>query len=584
MKKYILLGVSFAAGLLTLASCSQSLLDIPKKGVVAYEAFYDGSDESAESAITSAYQAGIKCMNLADMDFSHWNIAPANFVLRNAPSDDCYYGSGGPGDHIFGLEINEYRPSFGSNSTVIVADYKAFYQWIYNCNLVIENFDPTTSANIARNVAEARVLRALAHMHLALYWGNPPKIDHIIAADDHPTNCDHAELLDWIAQECEEASASLPSRGSKTNRDLAVRLTKEAAWATEGKALVYNGKYSEAKTVLKKVIDSGMYDLVPGDQMWYIHHSSGDCSPEKVFEFNYVHNVNLGFTGGHTHGQRANSCTWRDLKKIPMPFIQINDGWGGGGNPSKSFVEAIMANEPNSYRRKAWLISYEELLTEFDYKLDADPAEGLKADKDMTKEEKLMDPRRGLSATAYYGNVGWFMIKYMPLETERPDENDVHKNDNNTPVMRYAEVLLLYAEACAQLGETSGDGLTALNKVASRAGAPTYASLSLDNVKKEKRFEMFMEGCRWPDLVRWGDAATVLKDQGKEVPSFTDPFDPAKGIPHSAVIDYSNAYYNTEYGFKTGKNEVMPYPLGEIQLNPWDEETGVGIKQNPNWN
>ena len=591
MKTNILLGISFAAGLLTLASCDQSLLDIPKKGVVAYEAFYDGSEESAESAITAAYQAGIKCMNMADMDFSHWNIAPANFVLRNAPSDDCYYGSGGPGDHVFGLEINEYRPSFGSNSTVIVADYKAFYQWIYNCNLVIENFDPSTSSSIARNVAEARVLRALAHLHLAIYWGNPPKIDHIIAADDHPVNCDHAELLDWIAQECEEASASLPSRGSKTNRDLAVRLTKEAAWATEGKALVYNTKYSEAKTVLKKVIDSGMYDLVPGDQMWNIHHSSGDCSPEKVFEFNYVHNVNLSFFGGHTHGQRANSCTWRDLKKIPMPFIQINDGWGGGGNPSKSFVDAIMANEPDSYRRKAWLISYEELLSEYPYTFGEDKefeyqgaTYNLKADEDMTKEEKLMDPRRGLSASSYYGNIGWFMIKYMPLETERPDANDVHKNDNNTPVMRYAEVLLLYAEACAQLGETSGDGLTALNKVASRAGAPTYSALSMANVKKEKRFEMFMEGCRWPDLVRWGDAATVLKDQGKEVPSFTDPFNPAKGIPHSAVIDYSNAYYNSEYGFKAGKNEVMPYPLGEIQLNPWDEETGTGIKQNPNWN
>ena len=574
MKKYIFLGISFAAGLLTLASCNQSLLDIPKKGVVAYESFYDGSEESAESAITSAYQAGIKCMNLADMDFSHWNIAPANFVLRNAPSDDCYYGSGSPGDHIFGLEINEYRPSFGSNSTVIVADYKAFYQFIYNCNLVIENFDPSTSSNIARNVAEARVLRALAHLHLAIYWGNPPKIDHIIAADAHPSNCDHAELLDWIAQECEEASASLPSRGSKNNRDLAVRLTREAAWAIEGKALVFNAKYNEAKTVLKKVIDSGMFELVPGDQMWNIHHASGDCSPEKVFEFNYVHNVNLGFTGGHTHGQRANSCTWRDLKKIPMPFIQINDGWGGGGNPSKSFVDAIMANEPDSYRRKAWLISYEELLTEYEYTFDDDAT--------MTKEEKLMDPRRGLSATAYYGNVGWFMIKYMPLETERPDPNDVHKNDNNTPVMRYAEVLLLYAEACAQTNDPSG--LTYLNMVAERAGAPTYDALTMPNVKKEKRFEMFMEGCRWADLVRWGDAATVLKDQGKEVPSFVDPFDPEKGIPHEAVIDYSSAYYNTDYGFKAGKNEVMPYPLGEIQLNPWNEETQEGIKQNPNWN
>ncbi len=316
-----------------------------------------------------------------------------------------------------------------------------------------------------------------------------------------------------------------------------------------------------------------MFELVPGKEMWRMFHASGDCSTESVFEFNYVHNVNLGFAGGHTHGQRANSCTWRDLKKIPMPFIQINDGWGGGGNPSKSFVEAIMQNEPNSYRRKAWLISYEELLTDYEYTFEDD--------KTMTKEQKLMDPRRGLSASSYFGNVGWFMIKYMPLETERPDPNDVHKNDNNTPVMRYAEVLLLYAEACAQTGDNSG--LTYLNMVAERAGAPTYSTLTMENVKKEKRFEMFMEGTRFADLVRWGDAATVLKDQGKEVPSFVDPFDPEKGIPHQAVVDYSTAYYNTTYGFQAGKNELMPYPLGELQLNAYNEETGEGIKQNPGW-
>ena len=118
--------------------------------------------------------------------------------------------------------------------------------------------------------------------------------------------------------------------------------------------------------------------------------------------------------------------------------------------------------------------------------------------------------------------------------------------------------------------------------VAERAGAPTYSACTLDNVKKEKRFELYMEGYRFLDLVRWGDAATVLKDQGKEVPSFTDLF--VEGShPHEAKIDLSNAYYNKEYGFKANKNEVMPYPFGELQLNPYNEDEGVGLKQNPGW-
>ena len=585
MKKYIIIGISLATALFTLASCNQGLLDIPKKGVVAYESFYDGSPESAESAVLNAYQAGIKCINLG-APFSPHVIAPAFFVLSNAPSDDSYYGSGGEGDHVFGLEINEYRNSFGPNSDVITTQYKGFYQFIYACNLVIDNFDPAAGGTIAKNVAEARVLRAFAHLQLAIYWGNPPKVDQILPADARPVNCDHAELLAWVAKECEEAAAALPSRSGKTDKNMAVRLTKEAALAFAGKALVYAGKYAEAKTDLKKVMDSGNYDLVPGEDMWNMFHRAGDGSPEKVFEFNYVDNVNLNGLGGFRHFQRSQSCFWRDLRKLPMPFFQLNNAWGGGGNPSESFVNAITANEPNSFRRKAWLISYKELLTDYEYLLDEEDTvwEGVtyhvKADKDMTEAEKLLDPRRGLTASAYFGNVGWFLKKYAPLETEL-NLNSKDGNDMNTVIMRYAEVLLLYAEACAQLGENGGDGLAALNKVASRAGAPTYTTLTLDNVKKEKRFEMFMEGTRWADLVRWGDAATVLKDQYKEIPSFKDPFDPATGTPHSAVVFISDT--RTDYGFKAGKNEVMPYPLGEMQLNSWDEETQTGIKQNPGW-
>lgn len=152
-------------------------------------------------------------------------------------------------------------------------------------------------------------------------------------------------------------------------------------------------------------------------------------------------------------------------------------------------------------------------------------------------------------------------------------------NDNNTVIMRYAEVLLHYAEACAQTNECAS-GLSALNKVAERAGAPTYTACTLENVKQEKRFELYMEGYRWADLVRWGDAATVLKEQGKVVPNFVDLFE--EGVhPHEAqVVPVS---YNTTYGFKAGKNELMPFPFGELPLNAFNEETGEGITQNPGW-
>ena len=566
MKKTIIFGISLGAALLAFSSCSQSLLEIPQKGVVAYEDFYNGSEESAESATLSAYAAGIKAHNLGAA-FSPHVIAPSYFVLTNAPSDDIYYGSGSAGDHVFGLEINEYRGTFGSNSDVIANDYKGFYQFIYACNLVIDNFEYGKSAQVDKNISEARVLRALAHLHLATFWGTPPLVDHIIGGDARPTNSDNAELLAWIIKELDESAAYLPSRTSMNDKNGAIRLTKEAAWALEGKAQVQAKDYNGAKTTLKKVIDSGKFDLVPGTEMRNIFHRAGDGSCEKVFEFNYVDNVNLSAFGGFRHFQRNASCWWRDLKSLPDQVIQVI-GWGGGGNPSKSFVDAIMKHEPDSYRRHAWVISYEELLSEFPHGGDK-----------MTPEERLKDPNRGLSVRAYYGNIGWFTYKFAPYKSDLIT-NSGTDTDNNTVIMRYAEVLLLYAEACAQTGDSSG--LTYLNKVAERAGAPTYSSLTMENVKQEKRFELFMEGYRFPDLVRWGDAATVLKDQGKEVPSFIDLFVDGEH-PHEAQIDLSGAYYNTTYGFKAGKNEVMPFPFGELQLNPYNEETGEGLKQNPGW-
>lgn len=567
MKKNIISGIATLAALAAFSSCNPNLLEIPQKGVVAYETFYDGSEESAESAALNAYAAGVKCYNLGAF-FSPHTIAPSYYVLTNAPSDDIYFGSGSPGDHVFGLEINEYRPSFGSNSDIITNDYKGFYQFIYACNLLIDNFESGKSAKIDRNIAEARVLRALAHLHLATFWGSAPLVDHILGGGARPTNTPNEELLDWIVNEFKEAAEALPSRAGKEDSAGSIRLTKEAAWALMGKAQVQAKDYAGAKATLKKVIESGKFDLVPGSEMRNIFHRAGDGSCEKVFEFNYVDNENISAFDGFRHFQRNMSCFWRDLKSLPDQVIQ-NIGWGGGGNPSQSFVDAIMANEPDSWRRRAWIISYEELISEFSYGGDT-----------MTPEERLMDEKRGISSISYYGNCGWFLYKFVPYQSDLIT-NSGTDCDNNTVIMRYAEVLLLYAEACAQTGDPAG--LAALNAVQTRAGAPLSTACTMDEVKKEKRFELFMEGYRFPDLVRWGDAATVLKEQGKEVPSFTDPFDAKKGIPHSAVIDLSNAYYNTSYGFKAGKNELMPFPFGELQLNPWDEETGTGIKQNPGW-
>ncbi|MBQ0044162.1 MAG: RagB/SusD family nutrient uptake outer membrane protein, partial [Bacteroidales bacterium] len=140
---------------------------------------------------------------------------------------------------------------------------------------------------------------------------------------------------------------------------------------------------------------------------------------------------------------------------------------------------------------------------------------------------------------------------------------------------RYAEVLLLYAEACAMTNDN--DGLQYLNAIQDRAGAPR-TSLTMENVKKEKMFEMYQEGVRYEDLVRWGDAVKELGANGSYVPNFQDEFWLSNETkPHHAVLNEADAYYNgSNCGFKAGKNELMPYPFGELSINE-------NIEQNPGW-
>ena len=139
----------------------------------------------------------------------------------------------------------------------------------------------------------------------------------------------------------------------------------------------------------------------------------------------------------------------------------------------------------------------------------------------------------------------------------------------------------MYAECCAQTGTDLAKGLEVLNSIQQRAGSKTISSeLTLAAVKKEKMLEMWLEGCRFQDLIRWGDT-NELADNGKYYPSFTD--EKALGISdkHIGILDESDANWceqlYKEVGFKKGKHELFPFPFAELAVNP-------NIKQNPGYN
>ena len=606
MKKNIILGITGAIALLSLTACDQKLLDIPQKGVVAYEGFYT-DDASAEAALTAVYAQFISVLNdQGGKNNPGWN------VVTNACGDELYWGGGKKdGSSAGGQEMNEFRNTYDSTISHIKTVYKALYSLIYKCNLVIDNFYGEDGSLCdtpvkKRCVAEARVLRAWAHFNLACYWGTPPLVDHVLPGDARPTNCDHQVLMDWVIAEYKAALPDLEPRKGKNDKPGAWKITTGNCLALLGKAQVFNKDWAGAKESLKKVIDSGNYALAPTSDLWALFHVAGDGNEEKVLEANYVYNEAFGSYGdGKFSYQRNEALFFRNIKCWPAVLIDFDsDGWGNNCAPTKKFMDAIMAHEPNSARRKTWFASYEEFLTDYPYKLqaseeDVPDADGkkhkvsYKADSDMTKDEKLMDYRRGLECNKYdetYANYGYYFMKLKPWQ-EDVIPNRPKVTEENRIVMRYAEVLLLYAEACA-MGGDDGSGLKALNEVATRAGAPTYSSLTMENVKQEKWFELSWEGTRFLDLVRWGDAAKELAFKVDDLmPYLHDDFyvhdskgKKTTGRPHKAVIYYHDDGWKAKGGgFVTGKHELYPFPFDVIQLNPWDEEKGVGLKQNPGW-
>ena len=604
MKKYIIIGLSVALAVFTSTSCNQELLNIPQKGVVAYEDFYK-TDEDAQAALVAAYGSFIKLINDQGSNNPAWN------VVVNACGDELYWGGGKKDGSSSGAQdMNEFRNTYDSTIPHIRVVYKDLYSLIYKCNLVTDNFwgenGELCDSDIKKKcVAEARAIRAWAHFTLATFWGTPPLVDHVLNGDARPTNCDHQVLMDWVINEFKEAIPNLTPRNGKNDVAGAYRMTTGAAYAFLGKAQVFNKDWAGAKESLKKVIDSGNYDLVPTKDIWNLFHMAGDGNEEKILDMNYMYNQGISFGEWKYHFQRNQALFMRNIKKYPSVLIQAGDGWGNNVSPTKPFMDAIMAHEPNSARRKAWFVSYEEFLTEFEYPLgessiDVPDENGkkvkttFKADADMTKEEKLMDFRRGLNCEKYdetYANYGYYFFKLLPWASDLIP-NSATVTQENRIIMRYAEVLLLYAEACAMSGETSGPGLDALNKVATRAGAPTYSSLTMDNVKQEKWFELAWEGVRFWDLVRWGDAPKALAFKAHDkTPYLGDEFYVAgskgkktTGKPHKARINFiDDGWAAKGGGWQSGKHELLPFPFDVIQLNPWDEEKGVGLKQNPGW-
>ena len=589
--------LAVAVGSMALTSCEDQL-DIEQKGVTTTDKFYK-TDVDAEAALAAAYE-GFMCNVVGRQpDMGGPGIYTPYKIITNMCGDDVLYASGNYGDHEFSGMLNEFR--YDTEAEVPRFQYSGIYLSVYTCNLITDNFkDPDTPVK-KRVVAEARVLRALDYFLLANLWGTPPFVTSVLAGDALPYNCDkdpenpisHEDLILWVAKECEEAAADLDERKSTADVDGAVRVTKGFAWALAGKAYLFAGKYDQAKANLKKVIDSGKYALVPGDRYMDNFHIEGDGNEEKVFEINFEYNAGKSGWGGmiqRSSWMEANAWNWRAGNFVTSPnkvYCGGLDGWGGLGVP-QWFGDEFFANDGHSYRFDATLKHIDDAVYNMEY-IDESINNMSLEEKKASKQIGISDPTQGL-----YGNSFWLAFKQVIRAADTGGK--VYGDNirlNNYIIMRYAEVLLNYAEACIQTGDAA-TAKTVINQIQQRAGSKTIsASVDMEVLKREKSYELWLESCRWFDIMRWNDQTALarLEKVGTDVPHLFDklfrtPSSSDRSVKWENGSEANSRFYTVssseakdkgfDVGFKKGKHELFPFPQTVMDKNP-------NLEQNPGW-
>lgn len=583
MKKFIF--PLLACALLVANSC-ESMLDIPQKGVVSYENFY-ATDEDAAAALASMYANYIG--NVASTE----GIDNPEQVMLNYAADDIMAAGGNPKDH----EPFRYFCEFtydNANGTLKQA-YQRYCFAIYHANLVISNFtnenkaqaEPKhTSAFTAQAVAEARVMRAYLHLMLAMSWNRPPIIDRLQEGDDLPANAEsQAQVLEWVIAECEKAisSGSLPDRNGTGDKDATARMSVGFARFVAGKAAMFNNDAATAKKYLGDLINSGDYALIPSEEYWTNFHIAGDGNSETIFEPNFLEDpayTNNAWGSGQPifrgRWMVANVFCWRTdaLASQPLPHDGFQ-GWNGGAI-QETFAEKFLAHDGDSPRRRACFLTGDEWLYEMEWNSELN---------DASLAEKKKDPKRGIaSAAGVFSHGPYFEWKHMvyvnppKILTGGKSYPSDHvtglgpaSNQTNFNVARYAEALLLYAEACLETGDKAA-GLKALNQIQERSGSGKISSdLTIQAIMEEKQYEMWFENCRFHDLVRWSKKGYVNLDEvfnksgiHSKVPTVFDAFFTKGEAEHRLYTEYSSL----DAGFVVGKHEYFPFPHDFLVVNP----------------
>lgn len=468
---------------------------------------YFNSQEEYENALIGAYDL---------LQATFWN------VLTSVVASDDFAAGGDPVNYdqptIQNVNLMIHTPSDNNQIRDI---WNLMYAGMNRTNLLLEFKNKTQFEGREEIIAQAYFLRAYYTFELVKFFGNIPlKVEErdgvkrivdsrILFGDQFDVNRtqDISEAYSLIEEDLKEAILNLP-----VVQDYDYEITKGAAQALLGKVYLYHGtfdqsKFGDAATVLNQVIVSSQYSLTTGNDYLNLFESVGENGPENVFSVQY--------TGVEPAGWSCITCSEGTY------FVKFNGPRG--------LVDPIFEN--------GWgfCLPSQELFDTFE-------------DDDLRKGVTFLDMRE---SPDFYNesrdNTGFFNRKFLPRKDDDRNGSDPLNYLNNYRSIRYADVLLMAAEAEAQSGGANAEDY--LNEVRERAygdDSHNYSSSEgslLDAIYEERRKELAGEGHRFFDLVRTNNAASRIE------------------------------------GFTPNKNELFPIPLVELQLANAIERWG----QNPGY-
>lgn len=464
MKKNLILAAAALVALTT--ACTKDFLTVEHNSARPLEQYFT-TPEHLEEAVVAAYDP------LQWFDWAADQYNPLN-IMSDIMADQIWVGGADRSDNKYWHLMMNYEAVPTDCMSGIWSDC---YSGVKRCNDVLTYIGWTKGlTDEQKNLAEAqvRVLRAFYYNILWKFWGNIPYYESNLTGDFTCEQYKADEVYDKFIKDLEGAIAidALPMQWDDANIG---RVSKAMAYMLYAEAVLYQNdeaRFPQALDYMKEIISSGKFDLLPnyGD----IFKETGEWGKESIFEISYKDDG----------AQR--SWSWvRGVGGTVLPRLISPNEWSGDGVYDAGWGFCPVRKET------------------YDMFDAADARRAATCWDAKNTGSGAYNPR--------YQDTGYFLEKYVAYKANNADaqyDGDLNFN-NNLRIYRYAECLLNAAEL-VQRGAGSGDAAAWLNAVHGRSLGGATVALSLDNIKEERRLEFVGEGKRYWDLIRWGDAATVL--------------------------------------------------------------------------